>query len=1380
MRDLILALTLTLVGSQHLNYEPGFKENKAYTYDYESVFLSGLPDRGLARAGIKVKCKVEISGIGPKLCLIRVYSLEAAEYNGIWPRDSFARSSKLTQAFSAQLRNPVKFEYSNGRVGNLMAPDSLSDDGLNFYRGLLNVLEFTLKKSQNTYNLQEAGIDGVCNTTYVIQENRRASQIYVTKSKDLNSCDERAQMFTGAAYTCQCPACREKNKYSRATTTYNYKIKSSHEEALIVQADVQEVHQFTPFNEVTGGDAVVEAWQKLVLSDVEKHSPEVPSTEFQKRGSLRYHFGSELLQLPFQLFKIKNLESQIVENLRYLVEHTHERVSSDAPRKFLQLVQLFRTANDDIYESVWKQFSSRPVYRRLILDIIPAISTQSAIRFLRHKIERKELSDLEGAQAVLVGFHLSTPTRDVIEEAVPLYDFAAEASGRAKEEEMVLALKAFGNVGHPAILKRIMKFMPGYAPGASDLPVRVQVSAVMALTNLAKRDPRKVQDITLELFLNHKINPQVRMIAAFVLLQTKPGLPVLVTLANAMLKEPSMQVASFIFTSLRALGTSTAPDLQVVMAIRILSPKLDRPGYRFSKVFRFSMFRESLMIGMAAQFLTLNNVGSIFPSIALSKFRAHFVGHIAEPLEVGLRAERLQEMLAKRHLPDSDSDSAFDVREVLKTLSDWKAQTTDKPLAAGYMKMFGQEIFFGALDKDSMQTLLQALYGPEEKIPSIKKFINHLQTGVGIQWSKALLSAEVRRIVPTCIGFPMETSLYHASFTNVAGSVQAQISPTPSSDFKLADLLNANIKVRSKLTLSMVKDMIFVMGTNTHLFQAGLEAHAKVNVNLPMNIAATVNIKDKTFKVEIPPCSQETDVITLRSKTYAVTRNLEDLAATKMTPVLLPEAVPDIMKLSFDSGSTSGESDKIRGRLSSEIISTGSIYSAGQSSQKKASSVRSMCFNASTFGVEFCAEIKSVNAAFIRKAPLYYLVGENAFKLTCKPVHTESSIEKIQVTIQAGAQAAAKMVRLVTFEDPETELASGKEAIQKMKKILDDPTVQTQEKHVPEMYRLVFKSHSPNFLGDVLPPGLTIVARAVRSDNKNQGYQATAYINSAAAKVDMQLVVVQLAETNWKACADSVVLPLKAQIGAEVMLGATCEVKEENFKTFDKVKYRCSFSKDCNLVIAQDCTAHPKFIIVTRKVDPRSYSREVYMSILVHQNIKIYRNETTVVVEAPDQGLANVTFDGSTLKVTVVSWMRGRTCGICGNNDGQKQNELLMPNHRLAHSCSAFVHSWVLVEETCAEGCKLQRRYVKLKGHPVIDGKESTCYSVDRILQCMRGCTPTEKTSVKVGFSCFPKDSAVSLSDWHRSSDRKYAAEDIVASVDADTDCSCTDDCSSS
>lgn len=73
----------------------------------------------------------------------------------------------------------------------------------------------------------------------------------------------------------------------------------------------------------------------------------------------------------------------------------------------------------------------------------------------------------------------------------------------------------------------------------------------------------QVQAITLEIFLNHKIHPRVRMLAAMVLLETKPGLPILMTLVDAVLKEPSMQVASFTYSHLRALSRSMAPDLQV-------------------------------------------------------------------------------------------------------------------------------------------------------------------------------------------------------------------------------------------------------------------------------------------------------------------------------------------------------------------------------------------------------------------------------------------------------------------------------------------------------------------------------------------------------------------------------------------------------------------------------------------------------------------------------------------------------------------------------------------------------------------------------------------------------------------------------------------------
>lgn len=41
-----------------------------------------------------------------------------------------------------------------------------------------------------------------------------------------------------------------------------------------------------------------------------------------------------------------------------------------------------------------------------------------------------------------------------------------------------------------------------------------------------------------------------------------------------------------------------------------------------------------------------------------------------------------------------------------------------------------------------------------------------------------------------------------------------------------------------------------------------------------------------------------------------------------------------------------------------------------------------MCFNATTFGFGICLERKSIHAAFLKNAPLYYLVGEHTVKLT--------------------------------------------------------------------------------------------------------------------------------------------------------------------------------------------------------------------------------------------------------------------------------------------------------------------------------------------------------------------------------------------------------------
>lgn len=71
-------------------------------------------------------------------------------------------ASRLTAALKRQLTDPIKFEYTNGVVGKMMAPATVSTLVLNIYRGILNILQHNIKKTNNVYELQE-----VCGTSSV-------------------------------------------------------------------------------------------------------------------------------------------------------------------------------------------------------------------------------------------------------------------------------------------------------------------------------------------------------------------------------------------------------------------------------------------------------------------------------------------------------------------------------------------------------------------------------------------------------------------------------------------------------------------------------------------------------------------------------------------------------------------------------------------------------------------------------------------------------------------------------------------------------------------------------------------------------------------------------------------------------------------------------------------------------------------------------------------------------------------------------------------------------------------------------------------------------------------------------------------------------------
>uniref|UniRef100_A0A8C1DR09 Phosvitin n=1 Tax=Cyprinus carpio carpio TaxID=630221 RepID=A0A8C1DR09_CYPCA len=1236
MRAVVLALTLAFVVNIIYVSVPEFALDKTYVYNYEALLLGGLPQEGLARAGIKVNSKVHLSAVTENTFLMKLMDPLIYEYAGIWPKDPFVPATKLTSALAAQLQIPIKFEYTNGVVGKVFAPAGVSPTVLNLHRGILNILQLNLKKTQNIYELQEAGAQGVCRTHYVINEDPKSNHITVTKSKDLSHCQERIMKDIGLAYTERCSECTKRVKSLIEMATYNYIMKPSSTGALITEATVEEVHQFSPFNEIHGA-AMMEAKQRLAFVEIEK-TPVVPNKDdYLARGSLQYEFATEILQTPIQLIKISNAPVQIVEVLKHLVVNNVAMVHDDAPLKFVQLIQLLRVSTLENIEAIWTQFKNEPAYRRWILDALPAVGTPVIVKFIKEKFLAGELTLPEFIQALVVALQMITADLDTIQltaslamhekiakipalrEVVmlgygsmiarhcvavptcsaellrPIHEIAAEATSKNDIHEITLALKVLGNAGHPASLKPIMKLLPGLRTAATSLPLRVQVDAILALRNIAKKEPKLVQPVALQLVLDRALHPEVRMVACIVLFETKPSVALMSSLAGSLKTETNMQVASFTYSHIKSLTRITAPDMAAVagaahVAIKLLSHKLDRLSFRFSRALKFDIYQSPLMIGAAASAYMINDAATILPRAVVAKARAYLAGAAADVLEIGVRTEGIQEALLKSPAADESVDRITKIKRTLRALINWKALPTSQPLASAYVKLFGQEVAFARIDRAIIEQAISLATGPKSR-ELLKAALKALQEGTALQYAKPLLAAEVRRILPTAVGLPMELSLYTAAVAAASINIQATITPPLPEEIEtmtLEQLKKTDVQLQAEARPSIALQTFAVMGVNTALIQAAVMARGKIRTIAPGKVAARADILKGNYKVEALPVEVPEHIAAVSFETLAVARNIEDPTAERIVP-LVPE-------LSLQNRQT-----HLAGS-SSEILDPEMPHDAPL--RAPAPFDKTLCLAVPYIGIKGCVEVHSHNAAFIRNDPLYYIIGQHSARSVVLAVAEGPAVERLELEVQVGPRAAERLLKQISLIDEETP--EGKAFLLKLREILETEDknrpvssesnsnssrssssrsssssssssssgssmsssrvtkVRTRDlymvhhgsskavssgstassferiqKQVNQFLLNACSFFQAKYLGNAVPPVFAIIARAVRVDHKLLGYQLAAFFDKPTARV--QLIVSSIAENdNWKLCADGVLLS-KHKVTTKVAWGTECQ-----------------------------------------------------------------------------------------------------------------------------------------------------------------------------------------------------------------------------------------------
>ena len=66
--------------------------------------------------------------------------------------------------------------------------------------------------------------------------------------------------------------------------------------------------------------------------------------------------------------------------------------------------------------------------------------------------------------------------------------------------------------------------------------------------------------MAVQLFMDKNLHPELRMVAAIVLFETKMPMGLVTTVAQSILRESNLQVASFIYSYMKALTKTTSPD----------------------------------------------------------------------------------------------------------------------------------------------------------------------------------------------------------------------------------------------------------------------------------------------------------------------------------------------------------------------------------------------------------------------------------------------------------------------------------------------------------------------------------------------------------------------------------------------------------------------------------------------------------------------------------------------------------------------------------------------------------------------------------------------------------------------------------------------------
>ncbi|XP_070169221.1 uncharacterized protein Apoltp isoform X2 [Polyergus mexicanus] len=600
-------------------------------------------------------------------------------------------------------RFTLRFTFDDGLIHELCPNRREPVWTLNLKRGMLSMLQNSMRRFDVDHNANEVDVYGACNTEYRLYEAKRTSLI-VKKSKDLADCQNGPKYFSVV----------QSNPYKSPRKLHGQDrlFKSRSDCEITIDHNVyervvcDEVRLLQPLSNGdkagarTDSRMILQLIQETKKTDFFQESEENEDIDDEEKDEDNFIRGASVTKRTTLLYDHTKMPKTM---------HGELRTSRDLIKSMCRLA----TNADDLQQRFAEMFTNfihsarfldYPLLSQLfarannickhgkkhVVAALPHLNSNAAVNVMKDLIMKKYVNQATINDWIITFALFPQPDHDTIKALSPLLNFQHQISqaqfilsystiiytycrnndncidleevdafmahlqqkisrGCAPRlhsplvtKETLEALKAVGNMGlETKNLRRDLKKC--IDDTGSFLPMEIRVAAVDAHRRLPSCEETR-DHFFLDYYRNTTLDTEIR-IASYLQVIRCPDYNVIKTIKHALKMEEVNQVGSFVWSHLTNLYNSASPtrvEIQSLLTDRDIDNKFNSDIRKFSRNYENSFFSEQYNIGANYQTNLIFSPKSYVPRSFTFNVTADLLGQSVNLFEITARMEGLE------------------------------------------------------------------------------------------------------------------------------------------------------------------------------------------------------------------------------------------------------------------------------------------------------------------------------------------------------------------------------------------------------------------------------------------------------------------------------------------------------------------------------------------------------------------------------------------------------------------------------------------------------------------------------------------------------------------------------------------------------------------